>query len=141
MNTNTRESRFEHVNRVLSEMPWLWAVRSGWGSQPIDFIQPTSPADLDTELPFSYHSATCYIHFVSDKGRIQRVDKIELEVTNTNQMPTLYDVLVQVKAKGKLLCYVEHMVAVVGDTVKVYRTKYGSTFEKLFDQHPRSSRG
>lgn len=129
------------VERVLTEMPWLWAIRSGWGSSsPVVIAQANPNIFMDMELPFSYHRVTCYIHTTTQFA--QKVQKVEVEVTDTKRMPTMYDVLKQLQEQtGTLLQYVKHMATTVGDETRVYRCKQGDTFEKMFlSAHYRRTR-
>jgi hypothetical protein len=123
---------FAHNERILREMPWLWAVKRAWGSSDrITIIQ------IDKEFWFAQASvqvlSEIYIHTVMDQA--ERVHNLEYTGVSCN----MYDALVDLHEKvGTHLKFVRHVAIKLGEETLVYRARTGTSFGELFDEDPRT---
>lgn len=128
-------NHFARMERLLRDMPWLWAIRSRWLDSSLVSIKQVDQEDfLDYWVSGGQLEpvGTCYVHLVT--MLTESVETVTLE----GHPRDMYDVLEHLEQKGRFLENVRHMVTVVGIEVRVWRPKSGVTFKDLFLHHPRS---
>lgn len=128
------------VNKLLAEMPWLWAVKQRWSSHhQIQVIQVDNvhflhsivvQANLFGNEPEVTRS---YVHFEHEVS--SWVTSVGVSVGRDSMQ--MFDVIEQLDFRGQPIESIRHITARAGGLVRVYRPKKGLTFQALFLEEAR----
>ena len=135
-----KETPLQLVNKLLAEMPWLWAVKQHWGSNhQIKVIQVDGTQMLDYVVARTDHFGhepevtRCYVHFEHSVSNWVRNEGVGVGKTEMS----MYDVLGSLYALGSPTESIRHIITHVGGRVTVYRPAKSTSFEELFKEKAR----